>query len=78
MNLFNFLKKDIASSDNENSKNQVQRNELLNFFKWKKIRNYLFIIFSFIGLFYALMTIAIYVVIDYRDNTDKYINFFSH
>ena len=72
MNLFNFFKKNVTTDKSNN--NDIQKKETFNFYRWQKIRNYLFVIFLFIGLSYVLMTITIYKLIDTRDNSHKYID----
>ena len=74
MNLFSFFNRNLKSFDKKN-KDNIQNNELSSYIKWQKIRNFLSVILLFIGLFYVLMTIAIYVMIKYRDIINKYIDF---
>ena len=73
MNLFNFFNRSLKSFNN--NKDNIKNNEITSYIRWRKIRNFLSVILLFIGLFYVLITIVIYVMIEYRDIINKYIDF---
>ena len=74
MNLLNFFNNNLKSSNKKNNDN-IQNKEISTYIRWKKIRNFLSVVLLFIGLFYVFMTTAIYVMIEYRDSINKYIDF---
>ena len=74
MNLFNFFNRNLKSFNNKN-KDNIKNNEITSYIRWQKIRNFLSVILLFIGLFYVFMTIAIYVMIEYREIFSKYLDF---
>ena len=74
MSLFNYFNRNLKYFNKKN-KDNIQNNEISSYIRWQKIRNILSVILLFIGLFYVFMTIAIYVMIEYREIFSKYLDF---
>ena len=75
MSLFNFFNRNLKYFNKKNKDNIIQNNEISSYIRWQKIRNFLSVILLFIGLCFVFMTIAIYVMIEYREIFSKYLDF---